>query len=140
MPKTFFLSRATYFIKQIYKKIWYKTSLKKSLYYNLIFFYFQRLREPMRGLEKNFTQWRRQTDRQTHGHGDSMTESAQWGRLSEIKFMHFIKNILQKHKLVHILVNFLRYHLYGQMFQALCCKFFSPYIVIILYLIDFTII
>ena len=25
----------------------------------------------------------RQTDRQTHGHGDSMTESAQWGRFSE---------------------------------------------------------
>ena len=24
-----------------------------------------------------------QTDRQTHGHGDSMTESAQWGRFSE---------------------------------------------------------
>ena len=34
---------------------------------------------PMRGREKNCTQWRKQThthtDRQTDGHGDSMTES-----------------------------------------------------------------
>ena len=41
----------------------------------------------MRGLGKNCTLWRRQTDRQTdrqtHGHGDSMTNSAQWGRVGE---------------------------------------------------------
>ena len=44
----------------------------------------------IRGL-KNCTRWHRQTDRptnkethrQTEGHGDSMTESAQWGRFSE---------------------------------------------------------
>ena len=34
---------------------------------------------PMRGLEKNCTQRRTPTD----GHGDSMTEMAQWGRFSE---------------------------------------------------------
>ena len=28
-------------------------------------------------------QTNRQTDRQTHGHGDSMTNSAQWGRVGE---------------------------------------------------------
>ena len=51
---------------------------------------------PMRGLEKNCTQWRRKTNRhtdtQTHGHGDSMTESAKWGRFSKIylkKIMNF---------------------------------------------------
>ena len=37
---------------------------------------------PMRGLEKNCTRWHGQTDRQTNrqtgGYGDSMTESAQW--------------------------------------------------------------
>ena len=41
----------------------------------------------MRGLEKNCTRWRRQTDTQTEpqtdGHGDSMTNSAQWGRVGE---------------------------------------------------------
>ena len=41
----------------------------------------------MRGLEKNCTRWRRQTDRhtdtQTDGHGDSMTNSAQWGQVGE---------------------------------------------------------
>ena len=34
---------------------------------------------PIRGLEKNCTRWRRQT----HGHGDSMTNSAQCGRVGE---------------------------------------------------------
>ena len=38
-------------------------------------------------LKKYCTQWRRQTnrqtDKQTNGNGDSMTELAQWGRLSE---------------------------------------------------------
>ena len=38
---------------------------------------------PMRGLEKNSIRWRRQNHRQTDGHRDSMTESAQWGRYSE---------------------------------------------------------
>ena len=36
---------------------------------------------PMRGLEKNCMgrgQTHRQTDRQTNGHRDSMTESSQW--------------------------------------------------------------
>ena len=37
----------------------------------------------MRGLEKNCTRWRKQTDRHTDGHGDSMTNSAQWGRVGE---------------------------------------------------------
>ena len=41
----------------------------------------------MRGLEKNCSRWRRPTDRQTHrhtdGHGDSMTNSAQWGQVGE---------------------------------------------------------
>ena len=45
----------------------------------------------IRGLEKNCTGWRKQIDRQidrqaetqTDGHGDSMTESAQWGQFSE---------------------------------------------------------
>ena len=37
---------------------------------------------PMRGLEKNCTRWRRQTHIQTDGHGDSMTESAQWVRFN----------------------------------------------------------
>ena len=36
---------------------------------------------PMRGLEKNCTRWHihthKQNDRQTHGHGDSMTDPAQ---------------------------------------------------------------
>ena len=35
---------------------------------------------PMRGLEKNCTQWCKQMD----GHGDSMTESAQWANLVKI--------------------------------------------------------
>ena len=33
---------------------------------------------PMRGLKK-WIQWRKQTDKQAEGHGDSMTELAQWG-------------------------------------------------------------
>ena len=41
----------------------------------------------MRGLEKKCTQWlrhtNRQIDRHTDEHGDSMTESAQWGGFSE---------------------------------------------------------
>ena len=41
----------------------------------------------MRGLEKKCTQWRKQTDRetdkQTGGHCESMTESAQWGQFNE---------------------------------------------------------
>ena len=35
----------------------------------------------MRGLEKKCTQWRKQT----HGHGNSMTNSALWGRVGEKK-------------------------------------------------------
>ena len=35
----------------------------------------------MRGLEKNCTQWRRQTDKQTSGHGNSMTNLAQWDQV-----------------------------------------------------------
>ena len=35
---------------------------------------------PMRGLEKNCTDG---ADRHTHGHGHSMTNSAQWGRVGE---------------------------------------------------------
>ena len=38
---------------------------------------------PMRGLEKNFTRWHGQTHRHTEGHGDSMTNSAQRGRVGE---------------------------------------------------------
>ena len=34
---------------------------------------------PMRGIEKNCTQWRKHTS----GHGDSMTNSAKWGRVGE---------------------------------------------------------
>ena len=37
----------------------------------------------MRGLEKNCTQWHRHTSPHLHGHGDSMTNSAQWGRVGE---------------------------------------------------------
>ena len=41
----------------------------------------------MRGLEKNCTRWRKQTSPQTDistdGHGDSMTNLAQWGRVGE---------------------------------------------------------
>ena len=37
----------------------------------------------MRGLEKKCTRWRRQTDTHTHGHGDSMTNLSQWGRVGE---------------------------------------------------------
>ena len=37
---------------------------------------------PIRGLKK-CTQWQRQMNTQTEGHGDSMTKSAQWGRFSE---------------------------------------------------------
>ena len=36
----------------------------------------------MRGLEKKLDPMA-QTDKQTNGHGDSMTESAQWGQFSE---------------------------------------------------------
>ena len=42
---------------------------------------------PMRGLEKNCTHWRKQTDRQTDthtsGYDNSMTESSQWARFSK---------------------------------------------------------
>ena len=39
---------------------------------------------PMRGLYKNCTRWlNRQTDRHTEGHGDLLTNSAQWGRVGE---------------------------------------------------------
>ena len=40
---------------------------------------------PMRGLKKMYpmAQTNRQTNRQTDGHGDSLTELAQWGRFSE---------------------------------------------------------
>ena len=43
---------------------------------------------PMRGLNKNYTQG---ADIRQHGHGVSMTESAQWGRFSEKKkiFINF---------------------------------------------------
>ena len=46
----------------------------------------------MRGLKKTAPvgadkQTDRQTDRQTHGHGDSMTNSAQWGRVGENWFL-----------------------------------------------------
>ena len=38
----------------------------------------------MRGLKKTASNGAdAQTDRQTHGHGDSMTNSAQWGRVGE---------------------------------------------------------
>ena len=38
---------------------------------------------PMRGLEENCTQWRKHRERHPDGHGDSITELAQWGRFSE---------------------------------------------------------
>ena len=34
---------------------------------------------PMRGLEKNYTQWSRTTEPHTFGHGDFMTKSGQFG-------------------------------------------------------------
>ena len=37
----------------------------------------------MRGLKKNCTRWRKQTQPHTDGHGDSMINSAQWGRVGE---------------------------------------------------------
>ena len=39
---------------------------------------------PMRGFEKTVSDdANRQTNRQTDGHGNSMTESTQWGQFSE---------------------------------------------------------
>ena len=35
----------------------------------------------------------RQTDRHTHGHGDSMTNLAQWGRVGENIMLSKIQNI-----------------------------------------------
>ena len=35
------------------------------------------------GVGKNCTQWRTQTNKQTNGRDDSMTNSAQWGRVGE---------------------------------------------------------
>ena len=54
---------------------------------------------PMRGLGKNCTRWRRQTDTQTQGHGDSMTNSAQWGRVGEKMggVVTLVKNNLKAH-------------------------------------------
>ena len=48
---------------------------------------------PMRGLEKKCTRRRKQTDKQTHRHGESMTELAQWGRFREnpLECFHFKK-------------------------------------------------
>ena len=40
---------------------------------------------PMRGLEKNCTRWHKHTNRQTSGHGDSMTESAQCSGADSVK-------------------------------------------------------
>ena len=40
---------------------------------------------PMGGLQKNCTQWHKQTNKQTDGHGDSMTESAQWANSVKTK-------------------------------------------------------
>ena len=37
---------------------------------------------PIRRLKKGI-RWQKQTYRQTDGHGDSMAESAQWGRFSK---------------------------------------------------------
>ena len=47
---------------------------------------------PMRGLEKNSIRWRKQKDTNTDGHGDSMTDPAQWGRVSENLSLTFSKN------------------------------------------------
>ena len=33
--------------------------------------------------EVGVSRWHRQTDKHTHGHGDSMTNLAQWGRVGE---------------------------------------------------------
>ena len=45
----------------------------------------------IKGLKKNCTRWCRQTDR----HGDSMTESAHWGRFSEnAKYLRPISQIM----------------------------------------------
>ena len=45
---------------------------------------------PMRGLKKLhlMAQTTRETDRQTSGHRDSMTESAQWGGFSEKRIQY----------------------------------------------------
>ena len=46
---------------------------------------------PMRCLEKNCIRWRRQTDKQTDGHRDSMTNPAQ--RAESVKIIVlFLKN------------------------------------------------
>ena len=39
---------------------------------------------PMRGLKKTAPDG---TNKQTNGHGDSMTESAQWGRFNENRYL-----------------------------------------------------
>ena len=45
----------------------------------------------MRGLEKNAPDdTDTQTNKQTNGHADSMTESAQWGRFSENLYKKYI--------------------------------------------------
>ena len=51
---------------------------------------------PMGGLKKNCTRWHRQTDIQTDGHGDSMTESAQcqWADSVKTCFPHHPEFIL----------------------------------------------
>ena len=40
------------------------------------------------------SRWHRQTDKHTHGHGDSMTNSAQWGRVGEKTKKHFSHMVL----------------------------------------------
>ena len=59
----------------------------------------------MRGLEKNCTRWRKQTDISTDistdGHGNSMKNSAQWGRVGENSFFQVCRP--------HILTHPLRY-------------------------------
>ena len=61
----------------------------------------------MRGLEKNCTRWRTHTHRQTDGHGDSMTNSAQWSRVGEnvvddesffcvFFYLHMVKKLNRK--------------------------------------------
>ena len=51
---------------------------------------------PMRGLTKNCIRWRKQTDKQTDRHGDSMTESAQWADSMKIWHIRDTKSVPTK--------------------------------------------
>ena len=70
----------------------------------------------MRGLIKKCTRWRKltHTERQTDGHGDSMTNSAQWGRVGENNGDH--NKFCQKHVLP---ITFFSKHNFSQKFYKI---------------------